>query len=456
MAYTAKLITDDGLISFDFNDPLEGFCIEYAAYEPRDGVFFTGGQNTGEGVAEVIPLLALDSGDVAGASERIGQLLEMARLWQSNSVRSQAVWFEFYGVGEAPVRRLVMGGVLERQQVAGMPLNLSNDRARARLVLVLSAWQESMGADELMNVDLSLHGGLFPLPAGGTRPARINLLSLGGLIAAVDRFNVAWVGIRPLMDGDAAFISRWLATSASTIVPPAVIIGGYVVLPLNDQYRTAFSIKLLDIIASNHEQYYGDYLILANVLTSGNTDDIFGFELRWGTDVDRFNQSVNNVTYVNGATAVSSILIELGRVSIPGHNVRRSGLWDTHWQMELRIAQLAGAVPYSMPIRALILIPARHHIRLQGSVIVDIPGEVWEVSREANEDLTGVTVDINGIVADTVEMRAENWNMPAEGGKIVVAGGVLDKASGEVLSDETAEANVKLEVYKRWEAWQDG
>lgn len=473
MAFTCRLVEEKGGI-IDFLSPSAVWCLPYASYTPMDGAAFLGEVDLNGGfVVESVPLFARSTTPapkIQTATEEIVTYLENARLWKEDNVRTNAIWLEYYADGDAPIRRLVMGGAFKRNDRVGMPASLelapvtSEGKAEATLILFLSPWQEELNdVNVLSTVALSQLGGLANIVGDGNRQSRVSSIVIGG-DTVPNIMSAAWMGLRANRDGSSSFNPSWDASLASSLGPGAIINagvgtgGGSVELLLTGSLQRMFTISLRDISTVDNEHFFGEYLILGRIKSSPLTADVFGFQMRWGVGQvfsGANNLSTNSEVYFQGGNVGDFGWIELGKVSIPGHTARSSALWATNWLIEISAEQIAGT-PFTMNFDKLVLMPSDRILYINGGELNDT-GYDWEIYREPNEELIGVLKNASGQVVDSMELRSTNWYIPAEGAKLVFVGGLRVQPANEVMSlGPTASSPVTMDAYRRWEAWQDG
>ena len=474
MSFTARLTRDSGG-SVNFLGASIVFHLEYGLYVPNDGATFTEDVVQGGFVVETLPLFArttIPAGTIQDENDKIVEFLELARLWKKDTVRTNAIWFEYYAEGDAPVRRLVMGGSFQRVGLPGMPASLEGSRARGQLILFLSPWQEELSLTSVLSgVSLAQAGGFTTVVGGGNRQGRL-FLEIKGAAAPNQPIDRGWAGIRPTRDGDSAFNPDWDVSLASNLfgnsVNAGIGTGGGSVefTPSASGLSPVFAIEVRDISATDHEHFYGDYSVLALVRNTVTASLTFGFQIKWGVDSQSINLAQNQEVFINSLDD-EFYWLEMGEINIPGHSVRTGGVFFvTNFQIEFSAEIVSGVFAGNLYVDKLLLVPKTHQVKLSGNTFLSggVPTNQrtqWIIRREANETINGVTNNSESVprIRDIVEVEDSDFYMPVEGGKLVFAAGQFVSSVGAAIVDGTAGPAthpIDLDLYKRWEGWQDG
>lgn len=474
MSFTARLVKESSG-SINFLGDLAVWCLEYGRYTPDDGTTFTEGILPGEFVVETLPLFArttTPAGTIQDETESIVDFLELARLWNKDIVRTEAIWFEYYAEGDAPIRRLVMGGTFQRVGLPGMPASLQSSKARGQLILFLSPWQEELNTTSVLSaVLLAQAGGFTAVAGGGNRQGRL-LLEIKGAPSPLQPIDRGWVGIRPIRDGESSFIPDWDASLASSLfgnsINAGIGTGGGSVefTPSAAGLAPVFAIKVQDISLTDNEHFYGDYSTLVLIRNTVTANLTFGFQIKWGVDSASINLAQNQEVFINSLDN-EFYWLEMGEINIPGHAVRTGGLfYKTNFQIEFSAEIVSGVFAGNLYVDKLLLLPKTHQVKLSGNTVltggVPVDSRIrWIIRREANEAMNGVTDGsvTDDKIVDVVEIEDSDFYMPTEGGTLVFAAGQFISSVGATRVNGTigvADHDVDLDIYKRWEAWQDG
>lgn len=425
-------LSADGLTTFEFLSGAirlkEGWTIGETLTESWEFI----GQGTGAVMrAELADLTAL---------------LNNAREWATDPLRSGPTWLEFHADGEPDSRRrLVLDGGREFLNRTGINPLMTNQRVAIEIKLEFAyPWWEKEGETTVFNQSVGCLGGALYLPAGGDMHGRISRLTLSGGSSAMTKY---WIGIRQPYTGTADLETRWScslgmdATDSSNTADTDCISGNRKTVTFATTTTLAQRNRILySVIGSGDFMHLtGRYLVLLRYKLPTSASAV-AVEMRYGYVNDTLAIQ-DAVILTTGGSGMSTYgVVELGMVQFPAGSPRGLAATMDDCTIDIYAERITGST--QLHLAELILIPSDHLIRVTGAAATT------HIYTQEDEEVVAFGV-VAGFTTGTVRPEPENWRLPYQEDAVLVIVGAISSTS---LS-EADTVNLALYAHKCWQSY---
>lgn len=474
MAKICRLYTESGGVNIDLVGGV--FQLDYPVPAPPEWMPGADGL-----VQQTYPLTALVADDVPAATETLANALEGARLYAGDPHRYDPLWFEYYNdEKEGATRRLVLDGVLQRVSVWGHEALLAEATARANLLLICRPEAE---ASETVDVGAVVGGGMrllsgvgpptysagsggatldgvggtLSISGNGSRPGRIGKLTVTRNTGTIGRL---YAGIKPARGyDDSAFDPVWDAYAGTAVAvttqetsPLTDYVGsGYMLTTpvLADTLLHSWTLRLDDIAATDHRAFYGSYYAIGRIYVPLGSNE-YGVQIRHGieTTTGTPQLTINEEVIVDDGGG-SWILVNMGRITIPGAGGRSAGNDLANFAIRVYVEQIGGTGGY-VAWDSFILIPAEHYLSFDTQMELANAGDHWYAYTHPDGAVEIVQRDSAGTIEDVAHPDTVDWRCPHTGGTLVI---VACRQAGS--SQTSMNVDVSLEISERHMGWRD-
>jgi hypothetical protein len=435
---TLKLIdgswqTKTPSVRHDFKELMFGLTTTFQGYER---------------VRETLGLLGVNTeANLRAAVNAIEAYQEQIRLWHNDPCQDTSIWLEVGSEGEEPRRALLYDLVLDYPaMLAGVNPLLPTAKLQAHLALTRHPLWESITNYGYSSGDIPALGGSWTLTPTVicTAPHRLNLCQIIPKAGSGPFYRV-WAGIRETYEGFSHFLSNWeceLGTRAggATQQASAGASSGYYVQATPTATATKYlTIKVADVSAFPLEQI-GQYTLLCRCrVSSGEVAVIAKSGASGMADADH---RANEAAYVSNT---SWRFAELGEIQIPisGWRVGHADV-NTIRSTEIQLyAELVSGSGVTLDLDCLVLIPARHFIKIEETGINASYGYAY-IYVDENEATTVLVNNAAGHTAPVMKQTIRDWYLPIAGGLSVWA---AERAASQELTDII---RASVSEYPRW------
>ena len=426
-------------------------------------------------IFETIDLLST-AGDAAilTAKANLDEILEIAKQYTKNNLRSDPVWLYFQAEGEAAKRALVKSGrsVLTTEGCLG-PL-LGTDRTILRVVIERVPYWEN--EDSLMTIKTNLHNLGDWASIGhdlGTLPQRIQQLKVTSDETGVSTdINRVWIGIRPTYKSSGGFTATWECElgwiTGGTATASGTASGGYYINniiadgPLDNPTLmiSRLHLPLGNIVTDydDYESYIGRYIVLLRCKINAASDEI-ALQLHhgWGRYFTPGTEIAGSA-FLTGSAYTDWQLVELGEIEIPptGNRDNFATTGDRLLSYALNLHAQRVSVAGNLDVDCFVLIPSEHLVTANGASLSgtgDV-GPLYFVTEPQNNQYAVCSIGNTthaGVLTpnmENVEFTFHDWFYPVQGGIVVVAGQATNSSNLNVDLD------LEFTLIPRWRTYR--
>ena len=455
MAGTLRIATKDQSITVDILDGIFKIGNERQVFEFLD--------NTDGLSVRNIPIGLVGRGNywsmLVPEKERLERLMQRLYRWHGSKLSADSVWLEWYVDSEASKRALLYSDsrLKEFPGLGTYPFQ-KTDSPLGIMLLDLSiqihpVWEEIGVSNTYNGTELDYLGGTMIVSTYGTRPGRIQKLTLSGL-SSLTSARTYWIGIRPFHDGQGSFTPVWELESGTVVsdTSSGTVSGASGGSAMTTTFATDEALvervvlRINQVLGSNFHHMRGRYHVLLRYKASTSSASSFGVQIRTGYYNSTRSAIVLPVQTID-TDDTSFHLLELGTVDLPpGTRFQAEGNDIGYGAIGLWLERISGSASFISD--CLVLIPADHYVKIEGVGEASV-SSITEVFTHENDEITGLESDSNG-PARNLALAPNNWyapylDKPADGCKLVV---VVESAGGISELEETVD--IDLEVIDRW------
>ncbi len=406
------------------------------------------GWTIGETLTESWTFIGQGTGAVLRAElADLTALLNNAREWATDPLRSGPTWLEFHADGEPDSRRrLVLDGGREFLNRTGINPLMTNQRVAIEIKLEFAyPWWEKEGETTVFNQNVGCLGGKLYIPAGGDMDGRIARLTLSGGSSAMTKY---WIGMRQVYDGTSDLETRWAISqgmdavdSSNTADTDCISSNRKTVTFATTTALAQRSRMLYTTIAGavDYTHLTGRYLALLRYKLPTSASAV-ALEMRYGYVNDTLAIQDAVIVTTGGSGMSTYGVVELGMVQFPAGSPRGLAATMDDLTIDIYAERITGST--QLHLAELILIPSDHLIKVTGAAATT------HIYTHADEEVVAFGV-VAGFTTGTVRPEPENWRIPYQANSVLVIVGAISSTS---LS-EADNINLALYAHKCWQSY---
>jgi len=402
-------------------------------------------------VVETMDLVGVDTvAHLVGAANDIEEMLELARLFHTDPLRSESIWLEVNADGESARRALLYKGSLQYPTDVGISALLENGTVQASLALSRHPLWEDTVYSSVDEDDISCLGGTFSFSSvAGVCPARLWRTIVRGRNGGGGPLMRFWCGIRPKYLGLTDFTPLWELEDGTAHIDTSEVVdvgaSGGKKLQVTFATQTDL-IKRAQICVAhlaggslNSNDFYGRYLVLVRAKLSGS--GTCAVQMKAGYSSYSGVLSPSEIVYIDNT---NWRLWELGEIQIPPGGVL-AGVTSGARYAEIQVwAERVSGTPL-LDLDCLVLIPATHFLYGDGAEIEYVIGATRPATITVREDdLTAAQANFGGTAEAYLDYLVRDWYLPVGDSMFVLA---AERNGGHYLTDAV---DVDLSYFPRW------
>lgn len=393
---------------------------------------------------------------IRAAVQTITEMAEAVRVFWDEPNQMDTYWWREESDSETAYgkRSLIHSIAIEPLTIDRFGAILGKTGAFYNLVVIRESIFEAFTTSTVTGSAVSCLGGTVALAAiPGSYSARINQFNILGASGG-GTINRVWAGIRPTLEGTAAFEPLWelengtynstagAALATDTNASPRAGANNCVQIAVDTASDWVVKMTIDQATATtSYHHFAGQYLVLLRYKLGAANEVIL--QMRTG-----YSSSVGyGAGELKATTSTAYRFMELGFINIPPFGYRYefqgTGTDTTLKNFQIQIWAYRTGAAVTLTVDCIVLIPVPHFTYSEGSAIAftDSDSITWTSHRTTADGKTIVLYfdTNNDPVANLIyTLDRDDFVVPVEGGLLVIAG---EETASQVVSD-----NVDLSI----------